>query len=128
MAWQKTKVFIVSAFKEGSFSIITLTISTLIVLALNPNPLTDDIFKATYLIGFILTFGIIIFRIILNQYVIFKLRMDKLKSDLIKGDYSDLAQDTLQTAIKPIINDLAVMITEKITKETRKEQTSGEPG
>ena len=79
---EKTKTFIVSAFKEGSFSIITLTISTLIVLALNPNPLTDDIFKMTYLMGFILTFGIIIFRIILNQYVIFKLRLDKLKSDI----------------------------------------------
>ena len=120
---EKTKAFIVSAFKEGSFSIITLTISTLIVLALNPNPLTDEIFKTTYIIGFILTFGIIIFRIILNQYVIFKLRLDKLKSDLKKGDYTDLAQDTLQTAIKPIINDLAVMITEKITKETRKKET-----
>lgn len=122
---EKTKAFVVSAFKEGSFSIITLTISTLIVLALNPNPLTDDLFQITYILGFILTFGIIIFRIVLNQYVIFKLRLAKLKKDIKKGDYTDLAKDTLQTTIKPIINDLVVMITEKIAKETRK--SNGEP-
>lgn len=120
---EKTKAFIVSAFKEGSFSIITLTISTLIVLALNPNPLVDSTFKITYLIGFIATFSIIIFRLILNQYVVFRLRLDKLKGDLKNDDYSDLAKDTLQTAIKPIINDLVASITEKIKKET-----SGEPG
>ncbi len=114
--------FVVSAFKEGSFSIITLTISTIIVLALNPNTVINDTFKITYLIGFILTFGVIIFRIILNQYIIFRLRLDKLKGDIQNDNYTDLTKDTLQTALKPILKEITQAIEKKIKKEI-----SGEP-
>ena len=119
---EKTKAFIISAFKEGSFSIITLTISTIIVLALNPNPLVNDTFKFVYLIGFMLTFGTIIFRIILNQYIIFKLRIDKLKGDLKNNNYTDLTKDTLQDAIKPLMKEVFSALNKKLKKET-----SGEP-
>ena len=114
----KTKAFIVSAFKEGSFSIITLTISTIIVLALNPNPFINELFRITYIIGFMLSFATIIFRIILNQYVICRLRLDKLKGDLENDNYTDLTKDTLQTALKPLMKEVLSALNKRIKKET----------
>lgn len=121
----KSKEFLNTAFKEGSFTILSFMASSLVILANFPNEFVLNVMLYCYLIGFVLSFSIISYKIILNQYVMFRLRMNKLKFDMLNNDHSDLKNDnTIQGDLVPIATDLIKEASEKISelKEKSKEE------
>lgn len=121
----KSKEFLSTAFKEGSFTILSFMASSLVILANFPNEFVLNVMLYCYLIGFVLSFSIISYKIILNQYVMFRLRMNKLKFDMLNNDHSDLKNDnTIQGDLVPIATDLIKEASEKISelKEKSKEE------
>jgi len=89
----KTKEIIKLTIKEGSINILMLTISCIVIFTLFPNTLISTVLELCWIMGFIVSVGIVIYRIILNQYVILKIRLDKMYKDMEENNYESLKSD-----------------------------------
>lgn len=120
MSLEKYKEFATMAFKEGSVTILTLTVTTLLILANFPSDVLSTIIFYCYVVMFLTSFIVVTFRVGLNQYIIMKLKIDKMKGDCINNNYADLKADDLKASLAPMIEPFIKAVTDKVAKKDDK--------